>query len=99
MKQGRWYMSHLRSRSTSMRVKGFTLIELLVVVSIIALLIAILLPSLNTARQQAKRATCLANLKGIGTGLHEYAASYDGVFPGTEWSGSYDRWVSWDQAL
>ncbi len=54
--------------------RGFTLIELLVVVSIIALLIAILLPSLKRAREQAKSAVCLANLKGIGTAGNTYAA-------------------------
>jgi prepilin-type N-terminal cleavage/methylation domain-containing protein len=44
---------------------GFTLIELLVVIAIIALLMAILIPTLNRAREQGKRATCLHNLKGL----------------------------------
>ena len=57
-----------RSRSFA-----FTLIELLVVVAIIALLVAILLPSLASAREQGKKAKCLANLRSIGQALHEYA--------------------------
>lgn len=56
---------------------GFTLIELLVVVSIIALLIAILLPSLKRAREQAKAAVCSANLKGIATASATYAIDDD----------------------
>jgi len=63
------------------RNRGFTLIELLVVVAIIALLIAILLPSLNKARDQAKKTQCAANLKGHGATLNIYAAQYKDQLP------------------
>jgi prepilin-type N-terminal cleavage/methylation domain-containing protein len=71
-----------RTRSIDMRQrKGFTLIELLVVISIIALLIGILLPSLSRARELANRAVCSANLKGIYQSLYTYAASSGGRYP------------------
>jgi prepilin-type N-terminal cleavage/methylation domain-containing protein len=57
--------------------RGFTLIELLVVVAIIALLVSILLPSLQRAKEQAKTAVCVANLKAVGTGLQSYAQRYN----------------------
>ncbi|MCP4247755.1 MAG: prepilin-type N-terminal cleavage/methylation domain-containing protein, partial [bacterium] len=55
-------------------VPAFTLVELLVVVSIIALLISILLPSLRCAREQTKSAVCISNLKGIATASNVYAS-------------------------
>ncbi len=54
-------------------VRAFTLIEMLVVVAIISLLVAILLPSLNRAREQARMATCLSNLRTLGQALVMYA--------------------------
>ena len=61
--------------------RAFTLIELLVVVSIIALLIAILLPSLQKAREVSKSVACGANVKQIGLCLQFYAYDYKQLFP------------------
>lgn len=63
------------------RYKGFTLIELLVVISIIAVLISILLPSLNVAKRQAMVLRCMSNLKQIGVGLGNYVVEFNGQYP------------------
>lgn len=61
--------------------RGFTLIELLVVIAIIAILAAILFPVFARARESGKLATCVSNLKQIGTGISLYTSDFDERFP------------------
>ena len=60
---------------------AFTLVELLVVISIIALLLAILMPSLNKAREQARKVVCLSDFKQLGLGLFTYSNEYKAKWP------------------
>jgi len=72
---------------------GFTLVELLVVIAIIGILIAMLLPAIQAARESARRANCAANLKQIGTGIQLYADQNGEQVPPSGWSGF--GWLAW----
>ncbi len=69
-------------KGTSMKKKScFTLIELLVVVAIIAVLVALLLPALGTARERARAVTCQSNLRQIGILTFHYTTDFNGMIP------------------
>jgi prepilin-type N-terminal cleavage/methylation domain-containing protein len=70
-----------RRRPVPSASPGFTLVELLVVIGIIALLIGILLPTLNRARQSAKLVSCLSNIRQTTTAVAGYIAENDGALP------------------
>ena len=69
------------------RRSGFTLIELLVVIAIIAILAAILFPVFAQAREKARQASCLSNMKQIGLSMTMYVQDYDETFPCNPWNG------------
>jgi prepilin-type N-terminal cleavage/methylation domain-containing protein/prepilin-type processing-associated H-X9-DG protein len=78
---------------------GFTLIELLVVVAIIAVLVAMLLPAVGSARQTAFKITCSANLHQVGSVLGFYASDNQELFPPCAIHEGYSSQTTWDRAI
>src|SRR5438105_4064520 len=80
------------------KVKAFTLVELLVVIGIIALMISILLPALNRARQQAKQLQCASNLAQIGKAMTMYTNEWK-YFPCSYCVGEGTQFAIWPPRL
>jgi prepilin-type N-terminal cleavage/methylation domain-containing protein len=93
------FSSHPSGRRPARGVsKGFTLVELLVVIGIIALLIGILLPTLNNARRAARTTACLSNIRQLGTAWAIYLTESKGHLPHYQWqapSGQADKAWNW----
>jgi prepilin-type N-terminal cleavage/methylation domain-containing protein len=88
----------MRGRERFERRSGFTLVELLVVIGIIALLVSVLLPALNRAREQANKVACLSNIRQIGIAFRMYAGDNKDWCP---WAAPLNRpdlyadWIHW----
>lgn len=83
---------------TASHPRGFTLIELLVVITIIGILVGLLLPAINAAKEAARRMSCQSNMRQIGVGMHNYLSAFGGFPPGQadySLSPPFNRTWSW----
>ena len=78
------------------RRNGFTLVELLVVIGIIALLLAILMPALSRAKENANWVKCLSNLRQVGQAFLQYCNNNKGRFPRAAANGDPADWIFWE---
>src|SRR5262245_50324144 len=69
------------------RRSGFTLVELLVVIAIVGVLVALLIPAVQSARESSRRTTCQNNLRQLALGLTSFESANKKLPPGKKWSG------------
>src|SRR4051794_22911905 len=84
--------------SMAYRRLGFTLIELLVVIGVIGILLALLIPAVQMARESSRRAACENNLRQIGLGILHFESIHGKFPPGKKWSGPSDDPASFAMA-